>query len=110
MLIDLGFSVEEATDGRAALLRLASGSEPDLVLVDWNMPEMNGIDFVEQMRRPPYSSVAKVVMVTTETGMTQMVQALEAGADEYIMKPFTRDAVVEKLQLLGMAPPSSRSS
>jgi two-component system chemotaxis response regulator CheY len=102
VLRDLGFDVDEATNGREALARLEVGLTPDLVLVDWNMPEMSGIDFVTAVRQPPYSSTARVMMVTTETEMPQMVRALEAGADEYVMKPFTREAIVEKLRLLGL--------
>jgi two-component system chemotaxis response regulator CheY len=103
MLRDLGFEVDEATNGREGLARLVDGETPDLVLVDWNMPEMTGIDFVIAARKPPYSSKARLMMVTTETEVPQMVRALEAGADEYVMKPFTREAIVEKLQLLGLA-------
>jgi two-component system chemotaxis response regulator CheY len=62
---------------------------------------MSGIEFLVAMRRPPYGSRAKVLMVTTESEVTQVVRALGAGADEYLMKPFTREAVVDKLQLLG---------
>ena len=102
MLRDLGFEVDEATNGREGLARLDQGEAPDLMLVDWNMPEMSGIDFVTAVRQPPYSSTARVMMVTTETEVPQMVRALEAGADEYVMKPFTREAIVEKLQLLGL--------
>jgi two-component system, chemotaxis family, chemotaxis protein CheY len=102
MLRDLGFEVAEATNGREGLARLEDGEAPDLVLVDWNMPEMSGIDFVTAARKPPYSSTARLMMVTTETEVPQMVRALEAGADEYVMKPFTREAIVEKLQLLGL--------
>jgi two-component system chemotaxis response regulator CheY len=102
MLRELGFEVDEATNGREGLERLAVGQPPDLMLVDWNMPEMSGIDFVTAVRQPPYSSTARLMMVTTETEVPQMVRALEAGADEYVMKPFTREAIVEKLQLLGL--------
>lgn len=100
MLRDLGFDVVDATNGREGLEQLTA-SAPDLVLVDWNMPEVSGIEFLESMRRPPYSSSAKVVMVTTETEIPQVLRALGAGADEYLMKPFTKDAVLEKLHLLG---------
>ncbi len=99
---DLGFDVTEATTGRDALTRFETGSDPDVVLVDWNMPEMTGIEFVEAVRRAPYSSTARLVMVTTETEMSQVARALEAGADEYVMKPFTKDAIQEKLLLLGI--------
>ena len=90
MLRDLAFEVDEATNGREGLAHLEVGPPPDLVLVDWNMPEMSGIEFVSAVRQPPYSSTARVMMVTTETEVPQMVRALEAGADEYLMKPFTR--------------------
>lgn len=102
MLRELGMEVAEAADGREGLAQLDDGLAPSLVLVDWNMPEMTGIEFVEAVRRPPYSSTAKVVMVTTETEVPQVVRALQAGADEYVMKPFTKDAIFEKLQLLGL--------
>jgi two-component system chemotaxis response regulator CheY len=104
MLGQLGFLVDEAANGREALDRLEAGPMPELLLVDWNMPEMNGLDFVMAVRRPPYSSTTRVVMVTTETEIPQMVRALDAGADEYVMKPFTRESIVEKLQLLGLQP------
>jgi two-component system chemotaxis response regulator CheY len=101
MMRELGFEVTEATTGRDALARLEEGIDPDIVLVDWNMPEMTGIEFVEAVRREPYSSTARLVMVTTETELSQVMRALEAGADEYVMKPFTKDAIQEKLLLLG---------
>ena len=102
MLKDLGLEVEEASNGREALDRLDAGLAPELILVDWNMPEMTGIEFVEAVRRPPYESTARLVMVTTETEMPNVVRALDSGADEYVMKPFTKEAIVEKLRLLGL--------
>lgn len=102
MLRELGLEVAEATNGRDGLDRLDGGLAPALVLVDWNMPEMTGIEFVEAVRKPPYNSAAKLVMVTTETEVPQVVRALEAGADEYVMKPFTKDSILEKLLLLGL--------
>jgi len=102
MMRELGFDVAEASNGRDGLAQLDAGLVPELVLVDWNMPEMTGIEFVEAVRKPPYSCGAKVVMVTTETEVLQMVRALEAGADEYVMKPFTKASIFEKLQLLGL--------
>lgn len=101
MLRELGFDVAEASNGREALEQLDQGLAPELVLVDWNMPEMTGIEFLEAVRQPPYSSPAKVVMVTTETEIPQVMRALGAGADEYLMKPFTKDSVLDKLHLLG---------
>jgi two-component system chemotaxis response regulator CheY len=102
ILTELGLDVDEATNGREGLARLDAGPAPELLLVDWNMPEMTGIEFLVAMRQPPYSSTARVVMVTTETGVDQMVEALDAGADEYVMKPFTRETIAEKLQILGL--------
>ena len=102
MLRELGLEVTEANNGSEGLERLADGLSPSLILVDWNMPEMTGIEFVEAVRRDPYESPAKVIMVTTETEVPQMQRALASGADEYVMKPFTREAILEKLQLVGL--------
>lgn len=100
---DLGFEVAEACNGREALEQLERLASPvNLVLVDWNMPEMNGLEFVIRFRNEKIQPDAKVMMVTTETAVEQMVKALEAGADEYIMKPFTREAIVDKLRILGI--------
>ena len=101
MLRDLGFEVSEAGDGEEALSLLAGGLAPELVLVDWNMPKLTGIEFLDAVRRPPYASTAKIVMVTTETEMPQVIRALDAGADEYVMKPFSKDAILDKLMMLG---------
>lgn len=102
MLAELGLDVAEAAHGREALAHFDDGLSPSLVLVDWNMPEMTGIEFVEAVRKSPYRSEAKLLMVTTETEVRQVARALEAGADEYLMKPFTKAALLEKLQLLGL--------
>jgi two-component system chemotaxis response regulator CheY len=102
MLRGLGLEVAHAGNGREALDQLAGGAAPELFLVDWNMPEMSGIDFVRAVRNPPYDSAARIVMVTTETEMPQIVKALEAGADEYVMKPFTPDTILSKLRLVGL--------
>jgi two-component system chemotaxis response regulator CheY len=102
MLVEFGMEVAEAANGPLGLEQLDAGLRPELLLVDWNMPEMTGIEFVETARRPPYNLTARIVMVTTETEVTQVVRALESGADEYVMKPFTKEAIREKLQLLGI--------
>jgi len=73
-----------------------------LVLADWNMPEMNGLELVKYLRQNPEFASLKVLMVTTETEMGQMAYALQAGANEYVMKPFTKDILLEKLELVGM--------
>lgn len=103
ILADIGFDeIAEAVDGRDGLGKLDVALPPDVVLVDWNMPQMNGLEFVEAVRRDPHFAVLKLMMVTTETELSRVEAALLAGADEYIMKPFTRDAIVEKLELLGL--------
>ena len=99
----LGFDVSEAENGREALEALARMEEPArLILVDWNMPEMNGLELVTALRAQARYNSAKIMVVTTETAVEQMVKALEAGADEYIMKPFSKDAILDKLRLLGI--------
>ena len=101
-LRELGFDVVQAGDGREALEVMArEGSGVGLALVDWNMPEMNGLEFVRQLRTEPRYNDVRLMMVTTETEVEQVVQALEAGANEYMMKPFTREAVEDKLRLMG---------
>lgn len=104
-LRDLGYEVIEATNGKEALDVIeAEKTAITLVLADWNMPEVNGLDLLKQLRRNPTLSSLVVIMVTTETELDQMTAALEAGANEYVMKPFTRDILIEKLQLVGIHP------
>jgi two-component system chemotaxis response regulator CheY len=104
-LKELGYEVREAANGREALEVIeAEKSAVNLVLADWNMPEINGLDLLKRLRRDPELASLVVVMVTTETELDQMAAALEAGANEYVMKPFTKDILVEKLQLVGLHP------
>ena len=104
-LKELGYEVREAANGREALEVIeAEKTAVTLVLADWNMPEMNGLELLKQLRQKPELSSLVVVMVTTETEVDQMAAALEAGANEYVMKPFTKDILVEKLQLVGIHP------
>ena len=101
----LGFEVTDAEDGRAALELLAGLAEvPRLALVDWNMPNMNGLEFVTAVRDEPRLRDMTLVMVTTESEHGQIVRALAAGAHEYVIKPFTPAAMIEKLALLGLVP------
>ena len=100
-LHQLGFETIEAGDGRAALAQVGSHPDISLFLVDWNMPEMNGLEFVQNVRRDTRFAQAPIMMVTTETEMSQVVKALEAGANEYVMKPFTEEMIVEKLRMVG---------
>lgn len=102
----LGYEITEATDGKDALGRLAE-AKPDLILVDWNMPEMNGLEFVRAVRSDPGHAAMRIVMVTTESEIVRVQEALESGADEYLMKPFTKEALIEKLILLGLASPEA---
>jgi two-component system chemotaxis response regulator CheY len=104
MLTNLGFEVDQAADGRLGLDRLAAGPVPDVIMVDWHMPEMEGIEFVEHARSPEYAYPGRIIMVTTETEAGQVARALDLGADEYLMKPFTEDAIADKLALLGLDP------
>jgi two-component system chemotaxis response regulator CheY len=97
----LGFAVTEAANGREALDVLKGMPTADLVLVDWNMPEMDGVSFVRAVRADPSYAALPLLMVTTNTELSQVSTALEAGANEYIMKPFTREMIREKLELLG---------
>ena len=101
-LKELGFEVREAANGREALEVIeAENPAVTLVLTDWNMPEIDGLELLKRLRRKPELSSLVVVMVTTETELGHMTAALEAGANEYIMKPFTRDILVEKIELVG---------
>lgn len=96
----LGFEVAQAADGLEALALLRR-STPEVALVDWNMPNMNGLELVVAIRRQRAYDKLKLMMVTTESEMHQMERALAAGADEYVTKPFTADVIVGKLELLG---------
>ncbi len=101
ILGELGFSVSEAGNGREGIAHLEAHGVPDLALVDWNMPEMSGIEFVQAVRSNRAWDAMRLVMVTTETEMTRVVKALGTGLDAYVMKPFTKEAVVEQLERIG---------
>jgi two-component system chemotaxis response regulator CheY len=103
-----GFDVDQAADGAEALQQLSAGHPsaialPDIVLIDWNMPVMDGLTLVTQIRRRPEWRQITLMMVTTESEYGQIVRALAAGAHEYLIKPFTADALIEKLAILGLA-------
>ena len=102
MLEGKGMECVEAADGQAGLDELNDGNEFDLALVDWNMPVMGGLEMLERLRAGGFSDL-KVMMVTTEAENEFILQALEAGADEYLMKPFDEEALNEKLAMLGLA-------
>jgi two-component system chemotaxis response regulator CheY len=102
ILETLDFEVDEAGDGREALDH-CSRTVPDVVLLDWNMPVMSGIEFLRELRSSDVTPRPKVVFCTTENGTAHIKAALDAGADEYVMKPFDRDTLASKLQFVGLA-------
>jgi len=105
ILKELGYEVREAANGIEALeVMEVEKTAVSLVLADWNMPEMNGLDLLKRLRQDPALASLVVVMVTTETELDRMAAALEAGANEYVMKPFTKEILVEKLQMVGILP------
>lgn len=98
---ELGFEVAEAENGLKGMDSLLSAGDIDLVLVDWNMPEMNGYEFVKAVRSQAVYDAIRLVVVSSETQAEGVERMEEAGADEYITKPFTKEALAEKLGLLG---------
>jgi len=102
ILETLDFTVSEAGDGREALSH-CEATPPDVILLDWNMPVMSGMDFLRALRGAELPTRPKVVFCTTENGMAHIRAAIEAGADEYVMKPFDRDTLESKLQIVGAA-------
>ena len=103
VLGEVGFDILEAGHGGEALDLLRKNPGIQIVLVDWHMPGMSGLEFVANVRSDPTYDEMPVVFVTSEIDMDHVAQALEAGANEYIMKPFTKDVILEKLGLLGIA-------
>jgi len=97
----LGFDVTVAINGREALDRLRGMAKADIVLVDWNMPEMDGLSFVRAVRADNEYAAVPLMMVTTNVELCNVAEALDAGANEYMMKPFTMDILRAKLELLG---------
>ena len=102
ILETLGFQVEEAEHGQDALTQ-CDKSMPDVILLDWNMPVMSGIEFITKLRARPDGAQPKVVFCTTENDVAHIREAIDAGADEYVMKPFDHETLQIKLQLVGCA-------
>jgi len=102
ILESINIEVVEAEDGQQALEILDSQGPFELAMVDWNMPVMNGYDFVCAVRANAQYADVQLIMVTTENEMSQVVKALSAGVNEYIMKPFTDEMILEKLEMLGL--------
>nr|WP_255616689.1 response regulator [Microvirga puerhi] len=102
ILEEMAFSIKEAENGEAAL-SICQSEMPDVVLLDWNMPVMDGYEFLTRLRRMPGGDKPKILFCTTENDIGHITRALQAGADEYIMKPFDKDIVAAKLQEVGLA-------
>jgi two-component system, chemotaxis family, chemotaxis protein CheY len=102
---ELGYAACEAGDGQEALALLAQeGAHVSLMLVDWNMPVMCGLDLVKAVRADSRFSALPLVMVTTETEIDHISQAIDAGANEYVMKPFTKEVLEDKLRSMNLIP------
>ena len=104
ILNELHFEVSEAASGQEALDVLRRSPTFDLILLDWNMPHMDGYELLTRIRREVPLENVPVMMVTTESELSQVEVALEGGANEYLMKPFDRQALLQKLLLLGIDP------
>ena len=106
ILLEMGFTVNEATNGLEAM-DLIKKEKVDLALVDWHMPDMDGCEFIQEVRKDNSYNGMRMMMVTTETELNKVAEALEAGADEYIMKPFTKEILIKKLALIGISSPDA---
>ncbi len=101
LLTGLGFACREAEDGEKAL-ESCNASMPDILLLDWNMPVMDGITCLRQLRATPAAANTKVIICTTQAAIEEIEEALAAGADEYIMKPFDREMLEGKFRQVGV--------
>lgn len=101
ILEDLGFETAEAADGALAL-EACKASMPDLIILDWNMPVMDGLEFLRELRGRADGEAPRVVFCTTENDLEHISMAIDAGANEYIMKPFDRDILEGKLAAVGV--------
>lgn len=98
---DMGFEIAEAADGMEALA-WCRAAMPDAILLDWNMPVMNGLDFLRQLRSEPDGKTPVVILCTVENDPVHILEALDAGADEYIMKPFDGEIIQSKFMQSGL--------
>jgi two-component system chemotaxis response regulator CheY len=101
ILESLDFETSEAEDGAQALA-VCQAHMPDAVLLDWNMPVMDGYEFLRKLREMPKGKIPKVVFCTTENDVAHIARAMHAGADEYIMKPFDKEIMTTKFQEVGL--------
>jgi two-component system chemotaxis response regulator CheY len=102
ILVEVGFDTIEAENGQQALDQMEAHDDVTLCCIDWNMPVMTGFEFVVAVRKRPEWRNVTLMMVTTEGEQDQIVRALAAGAHEYVIKPFTPEVIVDKLQFLGL--------
>ena len=102
VLKELGFELYEAANGVEGLNLIKTLGPVELVTIDWNMPEMNGFDLIKEIRADSTYDRSRLLMVTTEAELSQVMKAIGAGANEYLMKPFTKDALLSKLSILGL--------
>ncbi len=100
---DLGFECTEADNGQTAL-EACKQVMPDAVLLDWNMPVMSGVEFLEKLRSLKDGAKPKVIFCTTENSTAHLQRAVDAGADEYIMKPFDSEIIITKFRIAGLIP------
>ncbi len=101
MFRELGFDVSEAVDGIDAQHKVQEAM-PDVILLDWHMPKMDGIAFIKWLRQQENGDIPQVIFCTTETELANIQQAFHAGANEYVMKPFDKDILESKLSMLGL--------
>jgi two-component system chemotaxis response regulator CheY len=101
MLTDLRIECCEAENGEVAY-NMCKSAMPDVVLLDWNMPVLDGMEFLKKLRSSKFERQPKVLFCTTETDFSNIARALAEGADEYIMKPFDEEILASKLQLIGV--------
>lgn len=104
VLKDLGFETLEASEGSDALRQLREGPRPDLMTLDWNMPGLNGGQILDVLEREKDLRPGKILVVTSETEMRLVQRSMQKGADEYLMKPFTTESILAKLEMLGLLP------
>jgi two-component system, chemotaxis family, chemotaxis protein CheY len=102
ILREIGMEVFEAGNGLEALEQIKRHPDVEVMLVDWNMPQMNGLDFIRSIRSQRAYDGVRILMVTSESQGEQVAKALQAGANEYLMKPFNKDVLVAKLNLLDL--------
>lgn len=97
------WEILEAGNGQEALNQLVDAGSLDLTCIDWNMPVMNGLDFLKQAKKMPEYNQTKMMMITSETEMDNINQAMLSGANEYVMKPFTKEVILSKLEMMGLS-------